>query len=154
MRIVDLLEKKQIFLDFDASEREELILQISAKLEEVGVLRNGEELAHELLKRESQGSTAVGNGVALPHARLKNLNRIFISFVRTKSGIDFKAPDEKKVQLFFIIGTPLEKVADYLKLLAKLSKLLKKKDLVAGLLNASSEQEVIALIEEFEEKPI
>ncbi len=152
MRVVDLLQKNQIFLNFAARNQLDLFEMLTLALKKNGIIKDSEEFVRELLKREEQGSTAVGNGVALPHARLRNIDKIVICFIRLTEEIEFKAPDSRKVKLFFIIGTPQEKVADYLKLLARLSKLIKKRDLISALLQAENEQQVIQLIEEYEEK--
>ena len=71
-----------------------------------------------VLARETSMSTAVGSGIAVPHARLEKLSRIYLVLGRSKVGLDFKAPDGQKVRIVVLIVTPASRVNAYLQLLA------------------------------------
>ena len=100
-----------------------------------------DEILNVLLGREKLGSTAVGNGVAIPHGKLAHLNKMVAFFGRSQEGVDFQAHDQKPVQLFFVILAPDSSVGNYLHALARLSRLVKE-DRVRDLLLTVPEEEL------------
>jgi nitrogen PTS system EIIA component len=80
-----------------------------------------------LMQREKLGSTAIGNGVAIPHGKMPNLARLFGLFARLERPIDFEALDNQPVDLIFLLLTPANSGADHLKALARISRLLRDK---------------------------
>ena len=84
-----------------------------------------QEVIRVLQERERLGSTGIGEGVAIPHGKLKDLKRLLISFGRSRSGVDFDSMDGKPAHLFFLLVAPEESVGVHLKTLARISKLLK-----------------------------
>ncbi len=88
------------------------------------------DLLKEINNRETQGGTSLGNGVAIPHARLKSLDKIVVAMARLKVGVDFDEGDREPVRLIFIVITPIDQAGEYLKVLAKLSKFLREKKLL------------------------
>jgi PTS system nitrogen regulatory IIA component len=101
-----------------------------------------------LSRRESQGSTGVGHGVATPHARLRGLDRMRGVFVRLESPIDFGAVDEQPVDLLFALLTPVDAAADHLKALAKVSRTFRSGELRSQLRQAGGLDAIRALLTE------
>lgn len=95
-----------------------------------------------LLQRERLGSTAVGSGVAIPHGKLANLNRLFGLFARLERAIDFEALDNQKVDLVFLLLAPESAGADHLKALARVARLLRDPE-IARKLRESRDAEAI-----------
>lgn len=124
MEIANLLSADSILADFRASSKKQA-LQALAKF---AAVKNGlceREIFANLLDREKLGSTGVGKGVAVPHARVKGLETITAVFVRLASPIDFDSVDDQPVDLMFLLLAPEEAGTDHLKALAKVSRLLR-----------------------------
>ena len=151
MKISNYLRSDLIFLDLDAQRKDNAIAKIVELMEKNHVLTDSSAFLSEVLQRESLGSTAIGKGVALPHARTQNVKEIVIAFARLKEGVDFGAEDKEPVRLIFLLGTPLDAVGEYLKVLARLSKLLRDAKIRKGLLKAESPKEVLELFSNAEQ---
>ncbi|HEX9646284.1 MAG TPA: PTS IIA-like nitrogen regulatory protein PtsN [Alphaproteobacteria bacterium] len=101
-----------------------------------------------LLERERLGSTGVGHGVAIPHARMAELDRLFGLFARLEAPIDFDAVDEQPVDLIFLLLAPESAGADHLKALARISRLLRDKASCAKLRGADNADALYAVLVE------
>jgi len=152
MRLADYLDPGLILLDLSARNRSEALAQIADRLVEKKLIKDREEFLAAVNKREVQGCTAIGRCMALPHARSRTVKRIVVAMARLSAGIDFSAEDGEPVQLIFLIGTPEDKAGEYLKVLGRLSKLLKENGLRQELLRAASAAEVLELLEKAESK--
>ena len=98
-----------------------------------------------LLEREAIGSTGVGNGVAIPHGKVAGLDKIILCFGRSREGIDFAAIDSRPVHLFVLLLSPARKATEYLRALARVSRILKNEATRQQLLASSSRETIIAL---------
>lgn len=154
MRLFDYMDKKLIFLDLHAHSKEEALAEIVKRMKENNAIKNESDLLQEINNRETQGSTSLGNGVAIPHARLKSLDKIVVGMARLSAGIDFGIKDHEPVSLIFILITPTDIAGEYLKVLAKLSKFLKDKKLRKKLLAADSVLTAWELFESIEHQDI
>lgn len=142
LRIVDYMRDSLIFLDVDAKDKRDAIQQTIEKMRDSGAIASGEKFFQAVMEREALGSTAIGKGLALPHARTQHIDSITIALTRLKNGIDFDAVDNEKVDLIFLLGTPLKAVGEYLTVLAKLSKILKDDNTRKKILAAASALEI------------
>ncbi len=152
MRLSDYLDPDLILLDLPALSRNEALTLIADRLAEKKLLSDRDEFLAAVNKREAQGCTAIGRCMAIPHARSRTLKRIVVVMARLRAGIDFSAEDGEPVRLVFLIGTPEDKAGEYLKVLARLSKLLKENGLRRELLTAVSAADVLELLEQAESK--
>jgi PTS system fructose-specific IIC component len=150
MRITDYLDTQSIMLDLPARSKSETLAMITTRLAENKRIDDAAEFMAGLHRREGQGCTAIGHGVAIPHARSKTLERIVVAMARLRSGVDFGAEDGVPVRLVFLLGTPEEKAGEYLKVLGRLSKLLRENGLRERILDASDPDRVLELIEKAE----
>ena len=105
-----------------------------------------------LHERERLGSTGIGDGVAIPHGKLKNLDQLLLAFGCSKTGINFDSMDGKPAHLFFLLLAPEESVGIHLKTLARISKLLKSPAVRESLLNASGSDALFQIIAAEENK--
>lgn len=124
MDIEDLLVTDLVFADFKASSKKQVLQALSRRWAAAkGV---DERLAFEkLLERERLGSTGVGKGVAIPHARIEGLDGITGVFARLSTPVDFDAVDDVPVDLVFMLFAPEDAGADHLKALARVSRMLR-----------------------------
>lgn len=99
-----------------------------------------------LFAREKLGTTGVGHGIAIPHGKVENLDRVYGFFCRLESGIDFEAIDEKPVDLLFMLLAPSEAGADHLKALAKVSRMFRNPSFCEKLRKSSDAKAIYALL--------
>ena len=112
------------------------------------------EIQTALLKRERSGSTGVGDGVALPHARLAGLDRARAVFLRLEAPVDYKAIDDQPVDLIFALLVPAEASgSEHLQALAKISRLLRRADLRRQLRQVQTADALYALLAREEAQP-
>ena len=150
MKISQLLKPEQIKLELASRDKEAAIRELAELMRNKKEVKDLDKFINDVYEREQLGSTAVGDGIALPHARSEGIEELIIAFGRSSQGLDFDALDAKPVNLIFLIGTPKDDVGTYLKTLAHLSRLLKKEAIRNKLLSAGSPQEIIQTFKEVE----
>jgi PTS system nitrogen regulatory IIA component len=124
MKISDFLSPADVALDVCESDKARLLQQLSSQAAaKVGLSAN--EVCTQIIKREELGSTGVGNGVALPHARLRGLSTPFGLFARLRHGIDFEAIDSQPVNIVFLLLLPDGTGASQLNALASVARALR-----------------------------
>lgn len=124
MEIEDLLAAENVLADFRASSKKQTIQALSRKLaDSLGL--DSRTVFEKLLERERLGSTGVGKGVAIPHARIDGLDRIVGLFARLASPVEFDSVDDQPVDIVFMLLAPTDAGADHLKALARISRLLR-----------------------------
>lgn len=150
MRIIDYMRHSLIFLDIEAADKGEAISKTVELMKLKGAIKNAQKFVDAVFERESLGSTAIGKGVALPHARTQEIDLITIAMTRLQKGVDFDAGDGQPVNLIFLLGTPLKAVGEYLAVLAKLSKIIREDKTRKKLLKAQNIRDVEAVFDEVE----
>lgn len=134
-------------LDVEARDRESLIRELALALADCPDILDLEAFVRQLIRRETETPTGLENGCALPHARSAHVEEIVLVVGRSLHPIDFGAADGP-ARLFFLFGVPEHCITQYLKLVAKLSTLLKDADFRQRLLDAPDETEMRRLLEE------
>lgn len=138
----EILPSSAMMPDIQGTTREQILTQMSRHTVALGWLKESEELANTLMERESLGSTGIGQGVAIPHGRLKNLDNIHLIFARSQEAIPFDAIDGNPVRLFFLIVSPLDDGNDHLLLLARIARLMRNSDIREQLLKAPTVEDL------------
>lgn len=145
MNIGDLLDRAAISTRVSAANKKKALAVIAEIAARSFGLDAGAVL-DALTEREQAGSTGVGHGVAVPHARLKGLERMRGVFVRLEAPIEFEAVDDQPVDLLFALFAPPDAGADHLRALARVSRLLRHGDLREQLRKARSADAIHALL--------
>lgn len=153
MKLIDYMDPKLVFLDLQANSKDEAITEIVRRMEENRAVRDAASLLEEIFSRESRGGTSLGNGVAIPHARVRSADKIVIAMARLASGVNFSPEDRQPVRIVFILITPLEKLNEYLRVLGGLAKFLKDKKTLKRLFAVESAQGAWELFESLEFSP-
>jgi PTS system nitrogen regulatory IIA component len=128
MEIYNVLKEKACSASLTSRTKKECLLELSRLITAAEAAFPLEEVLTALEEREEQGSTAFGEGVAIPHARLKGSRSFAMGIGVSKKGIDFQSLDGKKSHLFFVLLGPENKPQDYLTLLAQISRVAKDRD--------------------------
>jgi PTS system nitrogen regulatory IIA component len=152
MKIVDLLNPSAIVANLQAVEKDAVLEELAGAAIKVGKGLDRAEVVHVLQERERLGSTGIGEGVAIPHGKLRNIDQLVLSFGRSKRGVGFDSLDGKPAHLFFLLLAPEESVGVHLKTLARISKLLKSPAVRQRLLGADSGDDLYRIIGEEEER--
>ena len=152
MKISKYLKADLCIMHMQAKTKEEAVKEISLKLAQEGKINDMDKFIRDILEREGLGSTGIGHGIAVPHARTGTVSDFVIGFGRSNEGIDFNAIDGDKVSLIFLMGANPKELNLYLRLLAELSKFLMKSSFRRELMEAESGDDVLAAIKRFEEE--
>jgi PTS system nitrogen regulatory IIA component len=145
MRILDSLKEEAIVSELKATDKKGVLEQLTnavAKASEV----NQEEIVRVLLERERLGSTGIGGGIAIPHGKSKSLNSLLVGFGRSFEGVDFEAMDGKPAHLFFLLMAPEDSTGAHLRMLARISRLLKDSTFRQRLMTAGDQRELYMVI--------
>ena len=152
MLITDYLKQECIDISLSGENKEEIIKQLLDLIIKSDPGVNREEALEDIFAREKLESTAIGNGVAIPHARVEKVSGIKVAFGFLKDNLDFDPIDNKPVELVFLILFPKQEVGLQLRFLARVARLLQQKGLHNNLLLCKSAEEVIGTIKVYEEK--
>jgi PTS system nitrogen regulatory IIA component len=150
MKVLDYLKEENIVCgDIEQGSKETILMQALEDLNFQNA-RSRKKTVSLLLERESLGSTAVGRGICIPHARVKGIKEIYLGIYLLRKGIDFDSLDNLPVRAFFIFLCPHEEMKLHLRFLARLSRILRDSKLRENILNCREPQNVITAISEYE----
>jgi PTS system nitrogen regulatory IIA component len=141
MPLTDLIAPQAVVPALKVNNKKQALQELAARAAEL-TGRNEREILDVLTQREKLGSTAIGNGIAIPHGKLPKLERLFGLFARLDRPIDFEALDGQPVDLVFLLLAPESAGADHLKALARVARLLREPN-VAHMLRESRDKESI-----------
>ncbi|PER54556.1 PTS fructose transporter subunit IIC [Bacillus thuringiensis] len=150
MKITELLKRDTVIMDLTASNKEAVIDELVEKLNGANRLNSKMEFKEAILKRESQSTTGIGEGIAIPHAKTKAVKQPSICFGRSVSGINYESLDGQPAHLFFMIAASEGANNTHLETLSRLSTLLMDEGFRKQLLEAKDESELLQLFDEKE----
>ena len=125
MQLSEYLTRELVLPDLKATAKAAVLEEMTAALAAQNPALDAERALAVLLDRESLGTTGIGDGVAIPHGKLPNLERIVLCVGRSKAGVDFSALDYKPCTTFFLVLAPEQVTGMHLRILAHISRLLK-----------------------------
>ena len=152
MRITDLLRTERIILELKAQDKRAVLQELAQVAATQCQIANAESILETVLAREKLASTAIGEGVAIPHGKMPGVDRSLAVFGRSSNGIDFQAPDGQLTRLFFFLIAPEDAASDHLEALARISRLLKKEELRNRILAGKTEKDIFTTLEEEDSK--
>ncbi len=150
MPIIDMLNRDHIVKDLQATGKKDVLVELAQLLAGENGPLNNETVVNVLLEREKLGSTGIGEGIAIPHGKLAGIERIFVGFGRSRAGVDFDSLDGRPVHLFFLIVAPEWSSGQHLKVLAKISRMLKDRAFRERLIEAETVDDLYTVIEEMD----
>ena len=152
MRIVDLINKNSVKLDLNTKSKLDVVDELVDLVNDSGNLNDKNEYKKAILAREKLGTTAIGEGVAIPHAKNKSVNKACLAAGVSKEGIDYEAFDDSLSHLFFMIAAPDGANDTHLEVLSSLSTILMDESFRNDLMNSPSVEEFLDLIDEKEKE--
>lgn len=156
MKIMDFLSKKAIVPDIKATKKGEVIKELVDALINSGEIekRCRNKLIDALMARESLGSTAIGQGIAIPHAKSDCVTKLVAAFGLSKKGVEFDSLDGELAYILFLLVAPQDSAGPHLKALARISRLLKDKYFRDSLRACEDDKAIIKIITQEDEKKI
>lgn len=152
MKITEILSPDAIVTELNSTTKDGVLEELSEVMERVSGLQLKEQLIRALEEREMLGTTGIGDGVAIPHGKLKDVKVMMAAFGRSKRGLDFQSIDGKPAHIFFLLVAPEEMPGPHLKALARISRLLKEPSRRKALMEAGTKEDIYRLISEGDEK--
>ena len=154
MKITDLISSASIELNVKATTKQELIKKAVELMENNGNIANKEQYLELVIKREQEGSTGIGEEIAIPHGKGECITAPGVAAMVIPDGADFESLDGKPVKLLFLIAAPDTKENIHLEVLSRLSTLLMDEKFRTKLINAKSKEEFIKIIDKAEKEKI
>lgn len=146
MKITEMLRQEFVLEELKARNKQDALVELARVFERERIEVKPEAMLHVLLERERLGSTGIGEGSAIPHGKVPGLDRIVVSFGRSRDGIEFEAVDGKPVHLFFLLMAPENSTGLHLKALARISRMLRDPGFRKDLLGAKKQEELFGII--------
>lgn len=153
MRLSNIIKEKTVLLELGALKKDEVLAEMANYLKKQKLINHEKEIIEKLLQREALGSTALGEGIAIPHCKAKGIKSPILMVGISRSGVNFEAPDGQLVKIFFLLITSPEDPSLNLQILALIAQLVKKSPgLKSSLLAARDARQVLEIIKNLEEK--
>lgn len=152
MKLADILNKSSVVADVKGESKQDILAELATPLKTAGLIEDISPVVKIVMEREALGSTGIGDGVAIPHGKLKNIDNIFCTFGRSKKGVDFDAIDGEPVHIFFLVLAPEDSASQHLKVLSRISKILRDQSFRRKLLNLTDANAIFESIVEEDEK--
>ncbi len=152
MKLSSFLREDLIQLELQSKTKNDVIQECIDLISKAGEITNREEFKKTILEREQLETTGIGDGIAIPHGRTDAVKQLVIAFGKSKDGIDFQSLDGNPAYLYFMIASPQNASGVYLRVLAKISRLLKSYDFRTALRNAETPAQVIEIFQEAEKE--
>lgn len=151
MKLLEVLDAEAILPDLKAGTKTEVIEELATPIaRQSGVA--AEDLVGVLLERERLGSTGIGGGIGVPHGKIPRIDRLFLGFGLSRRGVDFESLDGRPAHIFFLLVTPENSTGLHLKVLARISRILKNEPFKERLLQARTREDILAIIQNEDEE--
>lgn len=141
-----MLNRETILTDMKAKDKKEVLEELVGSVSRSADV-DRKEMVKVLMERERLGSTGIGGGIAIPHGKLKTLKTLILNVGVSQRGVDFESIDNRPAHIFFLLITPEDSTSLHLKILARISKMLKNDVFKEKLLQAASSDEIFNILE-------
>ena len=144
--IADYIKVDTLNLNLESKNKNAVIRELYNNLLKTNLIKDEEQALNDIFAREEMGSTGIGKKIALPHAKTKAVDELMITFGISRNGIAYNSIDDENVNIFFMFLCPENKTQEYLKVLARISRLIREDRFVNSLLKATSNEEILEII--------
>jgi len=153
MKLYNLLMQDMVIAELESQDREGVLKEMVAFLKKKNIIAKDKELYEKLLQRENLGSTAIGEGVAIPHCKMKGVKNPVVMLAVSKKSVDFNSLDGKPSHVFFLVVSSPDNPSLNLQILAAIAHLLRKSSsLEKKILRAESISSILDVMRKEEEK--
>ncbi len=151
MKILDILAMDSIVPELKGKNKKQVLEELIDAVKQHKPLIDRDRLMKVLLERERLGSTGIGDGIAIPHGKLRDIDDLVLSFGRSTEGIDFESMDGKPVHLFFLLVAPEACSGIHLRALARIARLLKNGSVRKKLTRVDNREDIFTIIQQEDE---
>lgn len=144
--VADYIKVDTINLNLESKNKNAVIKELYGNLKKTNLIKDEEQGLNDILEREEMGSTGIGKRIALPHAKTKAVDELIVTFGISRNGIAYNSVDDENVNIFFMFLCPENKSQEYLKVLARISRLIREDRFIDNLLKAESNEQIIEII--------
>ena len=144
--VADYIKVDTINLNLESKNKSAVIKELYGNLKKTNLIKDEEQGLNDILAREEMGSTGIGKRIALPHAKTKAVDELIVTFGISRNGIAYNSVDDENVNIFFMFLCPENKSQEYLKVLARISRLIREDRFIDNLLKAESNEQIIEII--------
>ena len=144
--VADYIKVDTINLNLESKNKNAVIKELYGNLKKTNLIKDEEQGLNDILAREEMGSTGIGKRIALPHAKTKAVDELIVTFGISRNGIAYNSVDDENVNIFFMFLCPENKSQEYLKVLARISRLIREDRFIDNLLKAESNEQIIEII--------
>ncbi|MFQ5683891.1 MAG: PTS sugar transporter subunit IIA [Candidatus Binatia bacterium] len=148
MKIIDFLDVGRIIPNLKGRDKNAVLKELAERMSSQERSMDSQKVFEILLERETVSSTAIGEGVAIPHGKMVGVRNLYGLFARSPEGVDFNSLDGGPTYLFFLLIAPEDSAADHLKALARISRLLKDTAFRARLMKGKTKEDLFNAIKE------
>ncbi len=156
MKLVEILNADAITVDINSTDKKDVLSELVNLVAETGAVAKGENgtILKKIIERETLGSTGIGKGIGIPHAKCACVKKMVAAIGISKKGIDFRSLDGEPTYIIILLVAPGDNPGPHLKALAKISRLLDDKFVRDRIKNAKNGKEVVKIFKEEEQKQI
>lgn len=152
MRLAEILKESSIVADIRGKTKKDILTELVEQLKAAGLIRDVDTVVKIIMEREALGSTGIGDGVAIPHGKMKDAGNILCAFGISKNGVDFDSVDGEPVHIFFLVLAPEDSASQHLKILSRISRILRDQSFRKKLLKLSDAHAIHESIMEEDDK--
>jgi nitrogen PTS system EIIA component len=152
VKIQDILQKNGIINNLESTNKTEILTQMGRYLASLYDIKDQDLIVRKILDREAEMSTGIGFGIAIPHARIEGIDRLFMIAGRSVKGIDFNAIDEQPVHLIFMMLSPANASSQYTHILSSLSRVMSYEEIRNSLIDSDDAEKFLGAIAAGENK--
>ena len=148
--LTEVLQEDLVVAELESKDKEDVIKEMASRFVGAGVVKDEKKFVEALREREKIGTTAIGDGIAIPHARTDAVEGLTVVLARSEQGIDFESLDGKPVHLIFMIASSPDINKEYLQILARIARLCKNDKMKNALVKAKDKRAIMNLIKGFD----
>ena len=152
MKITDFLKEDCVIVNLKSRDKKGAIAELLSLLEKNKYIKDSKKILETVMEREKLGSTGIGQGIAVPHAKTEQIDNLVGALGISQNGVDFDSLDGEPVYIIFLLLAPTKSIGLHLKALAKIARLLKDRVFRNALRECKTPEEAIKIIKEDEEK--
>ncbi len=152
MKIQDILQKNGILTNLESTDKPEILTQMAKYLATLYDIKDQDHIVRKILDRETEMSTGIGLGIAIPHARVEGVDKVYMVAGRSVKGIEFNAIDEQPVHLLFMMLSPANASSQYTNILSSLSRIMSYEEIRNSLIESDDAEKFLGILSAGENK--
>ena len=152
MKIQDILQKNGILTNLESTDKTAILSQMGKYLASLYDIKDQEHIVRKILDREAEMSTGIGYSIAIPHARVEGIDKLYMIAGRSVKGIDFNSIDEQPVHLIFMMLSPANASSQYTRILSSLSRVMSYEEIRSSLIESDDAEKFLGIIAAGENK--